>query len=349
MRERSRRPYSAGGFFEQNQRAVVSGLRMLVLMATISIVVLSISGLSGATTKGQLPRAAITSSRSVECGSLDLNGMASGTPVSGSVTLGDISATLSGSVTMPTDEPSAVAGATITVFIRSKQVMTTPVAISQPLPGSPLIFGGFAPGEGPYPWSGYAVSGSGGPLCVARFGGSHPETTVLVGEFSGGAHCCTYIDAYPVVSNSVSPNPVIREIGNPGASLIESGGHAVIVTADNAFAYQFADYASSALPILTLEFRDGRFVVTTREHPTWVAADAGDWWATDSAHPESGLSALAAWAADECTLGQSTQLSNILNQLNSMGMLISQDPASPSGSAYVSQLQSFLSAHGYCS
>jgi len=167
--------------------------------------------------------------------------------------------------------------------------------------------------------------------------------------YSGGAHCCTSIDAYLVRSNTASSVPVERDIGNPAASLISSGGHAVIVTADYAFAYQFASFGGSGMPLMAIELRNGKFVVTTRKYPGWVAVDAGfQWGSYTQSQTGSGLGWLAAWSADECTLGQASAARNTLDQLEAQGMLDSQFTGWPTGSAYVSQLWSFLSAHGYC-
>jgi hypothetical protein len=61
-----------------------------------------------------------------------------------------------------------------------------------------------------------------------------------------------------------------------------------------------------------------------------------------------GLGWLAAWAADECTLGQSAQVSATLTELESQGFLGGQPSGWPEGSAYVSSLRKFLAARGYC-
>jgi hypothetical protein len=318
------------------------------ILVALAVVILASPGTSGATSMGSTGKTVGRTGAAVGCGSVELTGVPSGTARSTSAALGSISATLSGSVATIYGIP-ALADATIKVLVDHKQVMTGPVAIQQASSGSPLIPEGLGPEEAPGPWS-WVVSTPVRPLCVARFGGADPETAVLVGMYSGGAHCCTSIDAYVVRSNAVSTVPVERDFGNPGASLISSDGHAVIVTADNAFAYQFASYGGSGMPLMVIELRSGKFVVTTREHPGWVGVDAGfQWGSYIQSQNGLGLGWLAAWAADECTLDQAAQAWNTLDQLQAQGSLDSGPPGWPTGSAYVIQLRSFLSAHGYCS
>jgi hypothetical protein len=176
-----------------------------------------------------------------------------------------------------------------------------------------------------------------------------------VAVYTGGAHCCTWIEAYRISSNAASSSPIKEDIGNPHANVVERNGQAVIVTADNAFAYEFACYGCSGLPISVLELHQGRFVSITSKYPDWITEDSAYWFmAGDSSAPGAGLGYFAAWVADECTLDQGSQAFDTLNQLQADGYLVStsnpeQHSGWPSGSAYISQLRNFLSVHGYCS
>jgi hypothetical protein len=283
---------------------------------------------------------------SVDCGSLKLSSAASGAPVQTSAVLGGLKAELSGTATT-TYGLAGVAGPTIRVFDHGRQVLSTRVALYQEAPGSPLVPGDIERAAAPAPWS-FLSPFSEQPLCIARFGGPRGDTAVLIAVYSGGAHCCTSLDAYVVSAGRVPAKPLQRELADAGASLVTLGGHAVIATEDSAFAYEFASFGFSGLPLLTLEIRGGRFVTTTGAYPAWVGVDAGFQWGRFIQQTNMGLGWLAAWAADECTLGQSAQVSATLTELESQGFLGGQPSGWPEGSAYVSSLRKFLAARGYC-
>jgi hypothetical protein len=180
------------------------------------------------------------------------------------------------------------------------------------------------------------------PLCLVRFAGDS-QPTVLIGLYSGGAHCCSVLRAVSLSSRSV----VDDNIGNPSASLAAEADHAVVVTADDAFNYAFTDYADSGSPIVVLEFQRGQFVNTTRQYQRLVASDAQKWMGLYHGQPDDGLGYLAAWTADECLAGQGSQAWATLNQLQRQGKLPG-SPFSPGGAAFVRDLHQFLDRHGYC-
>lgn len=216
------------------------------------------------------------------------------------------------------------------------------------------------------PWGFSAVPGTvdlmpltnglnGSPLCVARFGGTSPETAVLVGTYSGGAHCCTWVEAVVALpARAASAKAVWQDIGNPGVELEDHSGQTLLVTADNSFAYAFDSYAGSGMPVRVLELRGHRFVDTTRSYPWLVRADARFWWAQykqvsgpRGQEPGGGLGLLAPWVADECLLGNSSGAWATLESLQRLGRL-GGTPGWPRGSAYLKALRSFLVNTGYC-
>jgi hypothetical protein len=180
------------------------------------------------------------------------------------------------------------------------------------------------------------------PLCLVRFSGDS-QPTVLIGLYSGGAHCCTVLRAVSLSSRSVSDN----NIGNPIASIASEGGHPIVVTADDAFNYAFTDYADSGSPIVVLEFQRGQFVNTTRQYQRLVASDAQKWMGLYHSQPDDGLGYLAAWTADECVAGQGSHAWATLDQLQRQGKLPG-SPFSPGGATFVRDLHQFLDHHGYC-
>ena len=196
----------------------------------------------------------------------------------------------------------------------------------------------------------------GSTVCVARFGGTSPETAVLVGTYSGGAHCCTWVYAYVAApAQARSAKPLWQDIGNPGVRLRDYAGTTLLVTADNSFAYTFAPYAGSGMPVRTLELRGGKFVGTTREHLKLVAADARFWWeqysrivAHNRAEMGDGLGVFAPWVADECLLGKAETTWATARHLQEQGYFSPGLPGWPKGAAYVKALRSFLVKGGYC-
>jgi hypothetical protein len=180
------------------------------------------------------------------------------------------------------------------------------------------------------------------PLCLVRFAGDN-QPTVLIGLYSGGAHCCTVLRAVSLSSRSV----VDDNIGNPTASVASEADHAIVVTADDAFNYAFTDYADSGSPIVVLEVQRGQFVNTTRQYQRLVVSDAQKWMGLYRSKPDDGLGYLAAWAADECVAGQGSQAWATLDQLERQGRLPGSS-FSPGGAAFVRDLHQFLDQHGYC-
>jgi hypothetical protein len=198
------------------------------------------------------------------------------------------------------------------------------------------------------------------PLCLVRFAGA-TEPTVLVGFFTGGAHCCFVVRSF---SRSGGHWPSLdRDIGEVPPEVEQVDGTPAVVTADSAFAYRFTDYAGSGLPVEILVVRDGRFADVTRQHPGAVRADAARWWAAYGSEPANPLGALAAWTADECLVGHEASAFATLSSLAHQGRLVAAltgpgDGAGsatsttagswPSGEAYVRDLRTFLTQHQYC-
>jgi hypothetical protein len=187
------------------------------------------------------------------------------------------------------------------------------------------------------------------PLCLARFTGSDLPA-VLLGLDAGGAHCCLAVRAIPLGPTAAGA-PVDIDLGNPGAAVEAYDGRAVIVTADNRFAYAFASYAASGMPVMVYEVGGGKFVDTTLRYPDLITQDATTWWNAfnDPQNAGNGLGLLAPWVADQCELGQSTHAWATVAQLNAQGKLTEPTgDTGPSGAAYVTALHAFLVKYGYC-
>jgi len=189
------------------------------------------------------------------------------------------------------------------------------------------------------------------PLCVVGFHGG-PVPTVLLGFYSGGAHCCTIVRAYSESGGTWTS--VDQPIGDPAVQVTRVNDTPAIVTADDSFAYEFTDYAASGLPVEVLTVDHGKFTDVTRQFPSVIRADATSWWTAFKKSPQDNLGVLAAWAADRCELGHQAQVMATLDSLQArhkLGPNVSvtqSQPFWPSGSGYVTALRTFLAKHGYC-
>jgi hypothetical protein len=272
------------------------------------------------------------------CGALDLWTTPTGTPVITTATLGRVTVSLSGTaVAVPGTDP-ALSNAALSIVVRDgghfSENVTPPAQTNSVIPWS------IAPRS-----VGVTPKQNSDALCLVNFP-DETMPTILLGLDTGGAHCCTVLRT--VALSPVGPAPAVDDdLGNPGASVSADGDYAMIVTADNAFAYAFASYARSGMPLEVVQARRGSFLDITREHPDLVTRDASTWWTAFTSNPGFGLGALSAWVADQCNLGQGTAAWTTVDQLQAQGRL--SGPAGwPQGAAYVQALKSFLAQHGYC-
>src|SRR5205807_2651225 len=104
-------------------------------------------------------------------------------------------------------------------------------------------------------------------------------------------------------------------------------GKLEFASADDRFAYAFAAYSFSGLPIQIWCFAGHRFVDVTRMFPTQIAADAKSHLSLyrRAARRGLGLGEIAAWAADEDLLGHSALVRRTLSAQLRMGRLRSYD------------------------
>ena len=179
---------------------------------------------------------------------------------------------------------------------------------------------------------------------------------VALALYTGGAHCC-------VVEQVYAPSPTTgqyvmheRDFGDAGVRFVASSTprHVDLLSADDAFAYAFTDYAASGLPIEIIRFVRGRFVNVTRSFPALIERDASQWLAAfrdqASSHYADTVGVMAAWAADEAMLGRWSAAARFLDQQARAGHLNSALGAyEPSGARFVRALVRFLRAHHYLS
>ena len=178
--------------------------------------------------------------------------------------------------------------------------------------------------------------------------------SVVLDLYSGGAHCCAIEQVYSFRPNSAAIEVSEHNFGDPGVRLepLGAGGGVDLVSADDAFAYAFTDFAASGLPLEVVRFSHHEFHDVTRSFPRLIAADASQWMrafrAQASTHYQDSVGVVAAWAADEDLLGNSGLVARFLATQARAGHLNSAlSPVSASGPRFVIALQDFLRRHGY--
>ena len=174
------------------------------------------------------------------------------------------------------------------------------------------------------------------------------EPEVLLDLYSGGAHCCFISQVFSWDAATATYRKVERNWGDPGYRLadLDHNGRVELTSADDRFAFAFAAFAFSGLPIQIWRYDHGAFVDVTGRYRALIAADARRWlrqfdhWAPQG----EGRGFLAAWAADEERLGHGPLVARRLARALRAGQLRG---GPPSASAYVSALKRFLRRHGY--
>jgi hypothetical protein len=175
---------------------------------------------------------------------------------------------------------------------------------------------------------------------------------VVLSLYSGGAHCCFVDQVYAPSGSSFVKTEY--DFGDPGAriAVLAPGQSPVFLSADDAFAYAFTDYAASGLPIRVLAFSNNHFVNVTRQYPSLIVRDAKRMWSAFSAqrssHYSDSVGLFAAWAADEYLLGHSVNANAVAVAQARAGHLNSAlSPVNASGMKFVRQLETFLKHRGY--
>ena len=177
------------------------------------------------------------------------------------------------------------------------------------------------------------------------------EPDVVVDLYTGGAHCCSIVQVLSYDPASATYLTAERDFGDPGALLADVAGNGSMQfeSADDRFAYAFAPYAYSGLPMQILAFGSGGFHDVTRSFPAAVAADAARWLKGFRAERRHGLGngLIAAWAADEELLGHRRLVARTLAREARHGRLRSREHYGPSNGAFVRALMRFLKRTGY--
>jgi hypothetical protein len=180
------------------------------------------------------------------------------------------------------------------------------------------------------------------------------QPNVVLELYTGGAHCCSVDQVFTFDPGTMTYAMAERNFGDPGARIedLKHDGHFEFVTADDAFAYAFTDFAASGLPLQIFTLSGSRFQDVTNSYPALIRKDAATWLkgfkGMARGHYSDSVGVIAAWAADEYRLGKSAAANRFLHQQAKAGHLRSPLGASVAqGQKFVTTLQKFLRRHGY--
>ena len=179
------------------------------------------------------------------------------------------------------------------------------------------------------------------------------EPEILVDLYTGGAHCCYWTAILHYDGHTYRSNAVLW--GDPGYELrdLDGDGRPEILTNDDRFAYQFAAYVFSVLPVQVDRYEHGRIVDVTSQYPWLVRREARQLWAlyrqTRGEQDADERGVLAAWLADEYRLGLASEGWKQIEAVYRRGDLSAPrvDTLWPAGRKYLSALRSFLEHTGY--
>jgi hypothetical protein len=176
---------------------------------------------------------------------------------------------------------------------------------------------------------------------------SHHLPDVLLGLYTGGAHCCFVDQVYRFDPGTLTYVKTEHYFGNAGARIrdLHHDGHLEFVSTNDAFYYRFGSFADSGAPVQIWSFKAGRFTDITRRFPGVIRRDAALWWKLFMHHHDAGQSLIAPWAADEDLLGHRALVKKTLARQLALGHL--NGGLISSGRRYVAALQKFLHQQGY--
>ena len=174
---------------------------------------------------------------------------------------------------------------------------------------------------------------------------------VILGLYSGGAHCC-YVDQ--VYRLDPSTNRFIKtehDFLDAGARIVDLNGdhNYEFLSADARISNAgFTDFADSPPPLQIFSFSHNAFHNITRQFPNRLSADAAKWLRAFHRHYGNGRGLIAAWAADEDLLGRPGLVkSELAGALKAGHLRVPASFGGPSPAKFVTQLQALLRRLGY--
>jgi subtilisin-like proprotein convertase family protein len=181
--------------------------------------------------------------------------------------------------------------------------------------------------------------------------GGEPE--VLVGMYSGGAHCCSVVLVLRYDAARRAYRSKLLDFGNYGYRLvdIDRDGLPELSAYDERFVYTFTPYVFSAAPIQIWRYRQGRLVDVTRSYPALIRGDAESLWRTYlRGRKEQDVDVrayVAAYVADQYLLDRPDEAERALDVALARGDLHKGTPGWPAGPKFVAELSRLLRKWGY--
>jgi hypothetical protein len=288
------------------------------------------------------------------CSTADIFTQPVGAAVDQQVTLGDTTAVLTGTSASDGVEPSQLRGGVLTITRAGRPTVALPITAPASSPTVDLfILETQSEHSGP-------DDETAGSLCLVRFSdGAAP--VALIALTTGGAHCCVTVRAVPADGGPAvdrdfgNYGPWLRNVSSNVSSDVSSNGSSAsatvpaLVSADNAFAYQFASFAGSGPPVQLFSWTGTAFADVTRRHLDVVRDDAQSFLSAydDPTQPEK-LGFLAGWVADECVLRQAAAAWTFFDQQWQLGHVIDLTDPAWAATANEAAVPRFVVAHGYC-
>jgi hypothetical protein len=178
---------------------------------------------------------------------------------------------------------------------------------------------------------------------------SDGQPDVVLGLYSGGAHCCFVDQVYSLDPGTMTYVKTEHDFQDAGAAIKNlGGGHFRFVSASEAFAYVFSDFADSGAPLQIWSFSGRKFHDVTRRYPKLITADAAVWLRAFKHDLRNGDGLIAAWAADEDMLGHTKLVRTTLaTELRKGNLRSSLGTRNSQGQGFVTALQKMLRKLGY--
>jgi hypothetical protein len=215
--------------------------------------------------------------------------------------------------------------------------------------GGAEVYDGRVPSPTRYSWKQPVGVFGHAPTITLRDLDGDGEPEILLDFWIGGAHCCEWTRIYRWDSSTGSYSSFVHWWGDPTYRLEHLPGSdgADFVSYDDRFAYAFASFAGSGMPVQIWAYRRGRLVEVTNRYPALVRRDAARYWryyvlARRGKGETSGL--LAAWAADECRLGRGGKA---LQWIDAHRYVLTPWEYAGSRAPFARRLSAFLRRRGY--
>jgi hypothetical protein len=178
---------------------------------------------------------------------------------------------------------------------------------------------------------------------------SDNQLDVVLGLYSGGAHCCFVDQVFTLDPGTMTYVKVSHGFLDSDPLLKRVNGRFRFVGSDARIAESgLTDFADSGAPIQIWKFAGRRFQDVTRQYPKLVGPDAAKWLKLFNHHVSNGVGLITAWAADEDLLGHSQLVASSLKAYAAKGALrIPDGLPQMSEQRIASKIQSLLHRLGY--